>query len=370
MSVTGNDTPAHPRELSMAEVAAMWRAAALERELRAPAPSGPHRPLRDGAVGLWDTFDLHLLDVRPAEAFQAGHIPDAASIPAADLRARTHELPRDRGRLVVVAATADEARRAAGSLVQPAASRGSTVAAAAPTPAAAPASAAAPAALAAAVETWPGPWETGPPRRVLWEPSPAVRTWAARLPAGRALDLGCGAGRDTAYLAAAGHDVLAVDRLPDALDRAAALACRLGLTIRTLALDLRHERPTAVDGFDLVLMIRFLDRTLLPWAAEVLRPGGCFILETFAGPNDLPPGEASGDGSGDVPGDAQADGPRRDRWILAPQEALRTVTSWNASELPVRGARWTILEYLEYAEGSGAAHAAMTRLVARKQLVR
>ncbi|MGB9307685.1 MAG: class I SAM-dependent methyltransferase, partial [Mycobacterium sp.] len=40
----------------------------------------------------------------------------------------------------------------------------------------------------------------------------------AALPAGRALDLGCGTGTDTIYLATHGWDVTGVDMVPKALD--------------------------------------------------------------------------------------------------------------------------------------------------------
>jgi len=345
MSFAGEGQAAGPRELSLAELAALWRASTLKRALGGSAPSPAPAPLRDGADRLWDTYDLHLLDVRPAEAFAAGHLPDAASIPAAELRTRAHELPRDRGRLLVVAAGAQEARHVAGALTPAGAARPGAEAAGAPRTGDARGSAA-PAAVADAVDSWPGPWEIGPPRRVLWEPSPTVHAWAGRLPPGRALDLGCGTGRDAVYLAAAGHDVVAVDRLPDALDRAAALARHHGLAIRTLALDLRHELPPVDGGFDLILMVRFLDRALLAWAAAALHPGGHLILETFGGAVA-----------------EMGNGPRRDRWILAPQEALCVVESWNAADPPIGGLVWSVLEYVE---GVGVPGAALTRLVVRK----
>jgi rhodanese-related sulfurtransferase len=40
--------------------------------------------------------EVVLLDVRPAEEYQAGHIPGALSIPVADLKARIKELPKNR----------------------------------------------------------------------------------------------------------------------------------------------------------------------------------------------------------------------------------------------------------------------------------
>jgi rhodanese-related sulfurtransferase/DNA-binding transcriptional ArsR family regulator len=41
-----------------------------------------------------ETKDVVILDVRPAEEFEAGHIPEARSIPLAELRAKLKELPR------------------------------------------------------------------------------------------------------------------------------------------------------------------------------------------------------------------------------------------------------------------------------------
>jgi rhodanese-related sulfurtransferase len=40
--------------------------------------------------------DLVVLDVRPAEEYAAGHLPNAVSIPLAELRRRLRDLPRER----------------------------------------------------------------------------------------------------------------------------------------------------------------------------------------------------------------------------------------------------------------------------------
>lgn len=52
------------------------------------------------------------------------------------------------------------------------------------------------------------------------EPSPSLLAEAADLPAGRALDAGCGWGADALWLAARGWQVTAVDVSPAAVDRA------------------------------------------------------------------------------------------------------------------------------------------------------
>lgn len=57
--------------------------------------------------------------------------------------------------------------------------------------------------------------------RVPWDyplPPPEVESLAATLPAGRALDLGCGYGRVAIYLARRGWSVDAIDFIPQAID--------------------------------------------------------------------------------------------------------------------------------------------------------
>jgi rhodanese-related sulfurtransferase len=40
--------------------------------------------------------DVTVIDVRPSEEFEAGHIPKAISLPLAELRKRLRELPKNR----------------------------------------------------------------------------------------------------------------------------------------------------------------------------------------------------------------------------------------------------------------------------------
>ena len=63
----------------------------LRRELKVLEPEERERLLADLRRG-----GLTLVDVRPAEEFQAGHLPGARSLPLAELPARLGELPRSR----------------------------------------------------------------------------------------------------------------------------------------------------------------------------------------------------------------------------------------------------------------------------------
>jgi tellurite methyltransferase len=133
--------------------------------------------------------------------------------------------------------------------------------------------------------------ESGPPRSVLWRPNPFLvealsiiereRRQRHREAAPRAMDVACGTGRDAVHLAMQGYDVLAVDLLPDALDRAADLARRCGVGLQTRAMDVERG-PSLPDGsFDLVTVFRFLHRPLFSLLREAVAPGGYLIYETF-----------------------------------------------------------------------------------------
>jgi rhodanese-related sulfurtransferase len=55
--------------------------------------------------------DVVVIDLRAAEAFRAGHLPRARSLPIGELRRRQAEVPRA-GRVVLYAATPEEAAAA------------------------------------------------------------------------------------------------------------------------------------------------------------------------------------------------------------------------------------------------------------------
>jgi rhodanese-related sulfurtransferase len=63
----------------------------LRRELGVLEPAEREAILAQVRAG-----DVTLLDVRPAEEFDAGHLPGARSVPLSDLPGRLREIPRDR----------------------------------------------------------------------------------------------------------------------------------------------------------------------------------------------------------------------------------------------------------------------------------
>jgi hypothetical protein len=85
------------------------------------------------------------------------------------------------------------------------------------------------------------------------------------------------------WLALRGFEVTAVDRLPDALERAERLARRVGVVLTTRAADLRRPQNRPGGAWDLVCVFRYLNRDLFPWIREAVNPGGLAVFETFLG---------------------------------------------------------------------------------------
>lgn len=123
------------------------------------------------------------------------------------------------------------------------------------------------------------------------EPNHALVTAIPDVPPGRALDLGCGEGGDTLWLAQRGWQVTAVDVSSTAVDRARSLAAHHHIAtgqITWLVADLERWQPEG--PFDLVSAcflaspIEF-DRTgVLRRVASAVAAGGYLLIVAHAGP--------------------------------------------------------------------------------------
>jgi tellurite methyltransferase len=90
------------------------------------------------------------------------------------------------------------------------------------------------------------------------------------------LDLAGGTGRHAEPIARGGRTVIATDFVHRAVAAAVARHERiLGLVADANALPFRHE------AFDAIVCVSFLDRSLFSAFADLLKPGGVLVYETF-----------------------------------------------------------------------------------------
>ena len=138
-------------------------------------------------------------------------------------------------------------------------------------------------------ETGELPWDTGIPDSKLVE-----LFESGALPAGRALDIGCGTGTNAIWLAQRGYDVLGIDLSPKAIERARA-KLPVDVRCRFEAMDFLAVRPPG--PFQLVFdrgcfhvfdesaeQARFAEQ-----AAAVLAPDGVWL--SLIGSTEGPPRE-------------------------------------------------------------------------------
>lgn len=113
------------------------------------------------------------------------------------------------------------------------------------------------------------------------EPNPYLVRWRNFLERGVALDVACGTGQNSVFLAQHGYQVLGVDLSWVGLQRAQATSIEASVRDRTLfaQVDLDRWRPPG-HVFDLVCVFRFLDRDLIPALKRSLRPGGVLLYQT------------------------------------------------------------------------------------------
>ena len=113
-----------------------------------------------------------------------------------------------------------------------------------------------------------------PPARVL-------REFTHLLPAhGQALEIACGLGANACLLARHGLDTQAWDNSAEAIAKLASYAREHGLSLQASQRDVIIQ-PPAPASFDVIVVTRFLERSLLSAIAAALRPGGLLYYQTY-----------------------------------------------------------------------------------------
>ena len=308
------------RVLKMPGTADVLTVVRLVATLRASTKEGG-KP--GSATAIVDTAAI--VDTRSPAEYAAAHLAGACSLPLAELRERMGELPPATAGGLWVVAREDEMRISVAILTGLAPGRTSTSEVSRgeePPPAALPTAAKAAKAgktagwrilgsLSASPLLWAaaagaGLLEEGPRSRWLWSPSRHLPRVASRLEQMhahergggvlRAVDLGCGKGRDAVWLASRGWHVLGVDNQRAFLAHVLAFASRQAAASRiaegsvtTELLDLRVHRPGCearlrdllAPPLQLVSVARFMSRALLDEVVAVMPAGCALAVEHF-----------------------------------------------------------------------------------------
>lgn len=99
-------------------------------------------------------------------------------------------------------------------------------------------------------------------------------------PGVRVLDFATGRGRHALAAAALGATVVAVDRDAGRLAEGRAESERRKLIVEWVQADLEAPWPE-LGEFDVILIFNYLDRLRMPAVAQLLKPGGHLLFETF-----------------------------------------------------------------------------------------
>jgi SAM-dependent methyltransferase len=148
---------------------------------------------------------------------------------------------------------------------------------------------------------------------------------ASALPAGRALDVGCGEGADALWLAEQGWQVTAVDVSRVALARAATAAAAAGVEVRWLVADIA-DGPPAGEVFDLVsaqyLALRHTaDDAGIRGLMAAVAPGGTLLVVGH--------GEPAGHETRETCETRDHGGPGHDGWVQPSDVADRLGDGWS-----------------------------------------
>ena len=111
-----------------------------------------------------------------------------------------------------------------------------------------------------------------------------VERFASQIPHGKVLDLACGQGRHTRFLAASGRQVVALDKDVSAVQAIG------GEQIQVVQFDLEPSEEQAAWCFQEaefagIVVCNYLHRPLMLALLDSLAPGGILIYETFADGN-------------------------------------------------------------------------------------
>ena len=213
-----------------------------------------------------------LLDLRSEKSFEQSHIANSTNIPVQQLEQRIHELPEKTQQLNILGDNL--ALELANKILS---AKGYNIVISQPLE---------DDRLLSSKNT---PYVVqGAASKRLWKPAKVVELFVDQY-AGlcvnkKGLDLACGSGRDSVYMAANGWSMTSVDYSESALERLQALAETNRQRVNVKKIDLQRD-PLKLDRlreqYSAVVVIRYLHRELFEQLRSLIAPKGFIIYQTF-----------------------------------------------------------------------------------------
>jgi len=105
-----------------------------------------------------------------------------------------------------------------------------------------------------------------------------ISEWIEKIPNGKALDVACGAGRNSMYLAKNGYDVYAIDFSEEAIDKGKKRSKEANVKIKWINEDIfTYNFPT--NEYELVLISYFHPKNKLEEIKKAVKSNGFFLYE-------------------------------------------------------------------------------------------
>jgi 2-polyprenyl-3-methyl-5-hydroxy-6-metoxy-1,4-benzoquinol methylase len=98
---------------------------------------------------------------------------------------------------------------------------------------------------------------------------------------GKALDIACGLGANAMLLASRGLETHAWDASSVAIELLQSFAFERNLQVIVSVKDVNAEPPASTDGWNVVVVSHFLERSLCRAISDSLGPGGLLFYQTF-----------------------------------------------------------------------------------------
>lgn len=113
-------------------------------------------------------------------------------------------------------------------------------------------------------------------------PNERLMQVAPSLHGGAAIDIACGLGGNSTFLASNGYEVTAVDISEVAINYVKEQADRNGFQINAIANDLSNtDSPLFQESYDLAVITYYLDRNIFTKVKDMVKNKGFFFMETF-----------------------------------------------------------------------------------------